>query len=151
MLEKKRDSSVLIELLNQLPDFCQDYFIGRKNERALSTRIGYARDLNHFIDWMIANHREFCRFEGKKTQIRPSDFSLITATDIDKFIEIYSDEHSIRATARTRSAISSFYKYRGGNGGFARIFTALTAAAACNTSFMDKFSHRCFPCTGARR
>ncbi len=111
MLEKKRDSSVLIELLNQLPDFCQDYFIGRKNERALSTRIGYARDLSHFIDWMIANHREFCRFDGKKTQIRPSDFSLITATDIDKFIEIYSDEHSIRATARTRSAISSFYKY----------------------------------------
>ena len=111
MLEKKRDSSVLIDLVDELPEFCQDYFIGRKNERALSTRIGYARDLNHFIDWMIQNHCEFCRFEGKKRQIKASDFSLISATDIDKFIEIYSDEHSIRATARTRSSISSFYKY----------------------------------------
>ena len=45
MLEKKRDSSVLIALMDELPEFCQDYFIGRKNERALSTRIGYALKL----------------------------------------------------------------------------------------------------------
>ena len=69
MLEKKRDSLVLIELVDELPEFCQDYLIGRKNERALSTRIGYARDLNHFIDWMIQNHREFCRFEGNRTGV----------------------------------------------------------------------------------
>ncbi len=109
MREKKRDSSVLIALVDQMPDFCQDYFIGRKNERALSTRIGYARDLSHFIDWMILNHPHFCMLEKKK--ITPADFGYITATDMDKFIEIYSDEHEIRATARARSAISSFYKY----------------------------------------
>lgn len=109
MLEKKRDSSVLIALMDELPEFCQDYFIGRKNERALSTRIGYARDLNHFIDWMIANHPYFCTLE--KRHIKPSDFGRISASDMDKFLEIYSDEHQIKATARVRSAISSFYKY----------------------------------------
>ncbi|MBR1861667.1 MAG: tyrosine-type recombinase/integrase [Lachnospiraceae bacterium] len=109
MLEKKRDSSVLIELVDELPEFCQDYFIGRKNERALSTRIGYARDLNHFIDWMIQNHPYFNKLE--KRNIKPSDFGRISAYDMDKFIEIYSDRHQIRATARVRSAISSFYKY----------------------------------------
>ncbi len=111
MLEKKRDSTVLIELVEELPEFCQDYFIGRKNERALSTRIGYARDLNHFIDWMIQNQKDFCQFEGRKRQIKPSDFGSISAIDMDKFLEIYSDDHSIPATARARSAISSFYKY----------------------------------------
>jgi site-specific recombinase XerD len=111
MLEKKRDSRVLIELVDEMPEFCQDFFIGRKNERALSTRIGYARDINYFIDWMIQNHRDFCQFEGKKRSIKPSDFGMITVSDIDKYIELYSDEHQIRATARARSAISSFYKY----------------------------------------
>lgn len=109
MLEKKRDSSVLIELVDELPEFCQDFFIGRKNERALSTRIGYARDINHFIDWLIQNHPYFCVLE--KRQIKPADFAQVSSTDLDKFIEIYSDEHSIRATARTRSAISALYKY----------------------------------------
>lgn len=109
MLEKKRDSAVLISLVDELPEFCQDYFIGRKNERALSTRIGYARDLNHFIDWLITNHPYFCVLN--KRQIKPADFGHVSASDMDKFIEIYSDQHEIRATARTRSAISSFYKY----------------------------------------
>ena len=109
MLQKKRDSSVLINLVDQLPEFCQDYFIGRKNERALSTRIGYARDLNHFIDWMIQNHSYFCTLE--KRRITPQDFGQITATDMDKFLEIYSDSHDVKATARTKSSISSFYKY----------------------------------------
>lgn len=109
MVEKKSNSSLLIELVDELPEFCQDYFIGRTNERALLTRISYARDFNYFIDWLILNHPYFCVLEKRK--ICPSDFANVKAVDIDKFLSVYSVGREVRSVAHIRSSVSSLYKY----------------------------------------
>lgn len=109
MKEKQTNSQILIQLLNQLPDFCQNIFIGRKAERVLNTRIGYARDLVKFFEFIVDTHPYFC--DKKIKEIVPADMAQISAEDLDKYIEIFSDGHEIKTVARMKSSISSMYTY----------------------------------------
>lgn len=109
MKEKQTNSQLLISLLNDLPDFCTNIFIGRKAERVLNTRLGYARDLKKFFEFLIDTHPYFC--EMKVKQIQPSDMKEVSAEDLDKYIELFSDEHEIKTVARMKSSISAMYTY----------------------------------------
>ena len=59
----------LRELLQTLPNFCRDYFIGIEPTTSSRTRIAYAYDLGIFFEYMHENN-PFCR----KTEI--SEFPL---------------------------------------------------------------------------
>lgn len=109
MKEKKSSSLVLFSLLDSLPEFCNNLFVGRKNERVLNTRLGYARDLKQFFDFLMDTHPYFCDMKVK--DIKPSDMSAVKAEDLDKFIEIYSEDHAVKTIARMKSSISAMYSY----------------------------------------
>lgn len=109
MKEKQSNSKVLLSLLERLPDFCDSFLIGRKNEREITTRINYAWDLIHFFDFLRDTHPFFCDKEIK--QIQATDMQQVSVADMDKFIEIYSDDHSQRTIARMKSSVSALYGF----------------------------------------
>ena len=109
MKEKATVSSKLFTLLDSMPEFCNGFFIGRKNERVLNTRLGYARDLYVFFEFLHNTHPYFCEMDTRS--IQPADMAQVRAEDLDKFIEIYSEKHSVKTVARMKSSISALYSY----------------------------------------
>lgn len=109
MKERKTQSETLYELSSGLPEFCEGFLIRRSNERALNTRLGYARDLDLFFDWLIAYHPHFSVLN--KREITTDDMKKVSTTDIDRFLDYYSESHAVTTVARMRAAISAIFKY----------------------------------------
>lgn len=99
----KTQSSILLELVSELPGFAGDFLIGRAGERAISTRIGYARDFKAFLEYQFK--------EKIPTEVTFLDLGTVTPVDIDKYLVVYMSSHSESATARAKVSISTFYKY----------------------------------------
>ena len=107
----------LRELLQTLPHFCKDYFIGIEPTTSSRTRIAYAYDLRIFFEYMHENN-PVC----KKMKI--SDFPLdildqICAQDIEEYLNwlkyyIKDDiEHTNneRGISRKLACLKSFYHF----------------------------------------
>ena len=47
-----QDIDKVSELLEQLPSFCEDYFIGIESRTSCQTRVKYAYDLRIFFDFL---------------------------------------------------------------------------------------------------
>ena len=109
MKEKKSNAEILYELVECLPDFCKGYLIVRANDRSMATRIGYARNLKTFFEYILKNVKYF---QGKSVKdILPSDMEKLSVEDLDLFIGIYSEDHEKPTIARMKSSISSMYQY----------------------------------------
>ncbi len=124
MKEKAYHEKVIIdnelklrELLQTLPHFCKDYFIGIEPTTSSRTRLAYAYDLGIFFEYMHENN-PVC----KKTDI--TDFSLelldeIKASDIEEYLSwlkfyIKDDvEHTNneRGISRKLACLRSFYHF----------------------------------------
>lgn len=109
MKEKTSNSQKLLNYLDKLPGFCQDFLLGRKSEREINTRISYANDLTHFFAFILDTHPYFC--DKKITDLVASDMAHITALDIDKYLEILADNHGEKSLARKKSSLSALYRY----------------------------------------
>lgn len=109
MKEKSTNSEKLFAQLQSLPEFCESFLIGRKNERALTTRLSYARDLVIFFDFLLNTHPFFCELTAK--DIQAADMKNVTVMDMDKFLELFGDKHSPKTTARMQTAISTMFDY----------------------------------------
>lgn len=110
-----QDFDKISELLEHLPSFCEDYFLGIEQRTSCQTRLKYAYDLRIFFDFLCKR-----RF---KTQT-PLDLTLqhlqeVTHNDIEYFLSYLShyrfngkqlscDE---RAKARKLSAVRAMFKY----------------------------------------
>ncbi len=109
MREKKSNTEILYELVDHLPEFCKGYLIVRANDRGIATRIGYARNLKTFFEYVVTNVKQF---QGKSVKdILPADMGKLSVEDLDLFIGIYSDSHEKPTIARMKSSISSMYNY----------------------------------------
>lgn len=109
MKEKKSNAEILYELVECLPDFCKGYLIVRANDRSMATRIGYARNLKTFFEYVLKNVKYF---QSKSVKdILPSDMEKLSVEDLDLFIGIYSEDHEKPTIARMKSSISSMYQY----------------------------------------
>ncbi len=109
MKEKKSNAEILYELVECLPDFCKGYLIVRANDRGMATRIGYARNLKTFFEYVLKNVKYF---QSKSVKdILPSDMEKLSVEDLDLFIGIYSEDHEKPTIARMKSSISSMYQY----------------------------------------
>lgn len=107
--KKKSQSELLIEQLDTLPHFCTGFLLNRASERALSTRLNYARDLNVFFKYIVENKPEL---KGKNpNKLECSDLSCIKNDDIDRFIQLYLENHSPATVARMRASISVIFTY----------------------------------------
>ena len=110
MRKKKSDSTVLYEIVkNDLPGFCAGYLINRENERSIGTRLGYARNLKTFFEYVTENMEEFKNRDV--TEIHASEISKITPREVDEFLAEFALERKPATAARMKSSISSMYAY----------------------------------------
>ena len=115
---EKRDENcrkTVDEILNELPSFAADYFIGVENVTSPLTRKNYAYDLRIFFRFLCEK-----LFRGKKPkEITLSDLENLRADDLERFSgylssyeingkHVYCKEY---AKARKIASVRSFYKY----------------------------------------
>lgn len=103
------------ELLDFLPPFCQDYFLGIETRTSCQTRLKYAYDLRIFFDFLSKK-----KYRKKEvTDLTLEDLEGVTNNDIELFLsylshyrfndkELSCDE---RAKARKLSAVRAMFKY----------------------------------------
>lgn len=113
----------LRELINELPGFCREFFIGIEPTTSIRTRIAYAYDLNMFFQYLFdySSH-----FKNKISSVTLQDLELVDSTDIESFLEylnfyVKTDEkhpdltlefsNKNRSKARKLSSIRSLYRY----------------------------------------
>lgn len=81
----KNNISKLRELIDQLPDFCSQFFIGISNVTSPLTRLNYARDYTIFFKFLTTNVRVF-------KNIQVVDFSLDDFNNVkQEHIELFLD------------------------------------------------------------
>jgi len=84
--ERRLDTeSKIKQLLFELPEFVEDFFIGIETTTSPLTRLGYARDLLIFFDYLYTNSRKFYGLD--KDTFTLKHLNRIEAFDIEKFIE----------------------------------------------------------------
>ena len=102
-------------LLEELPPFVEEYFLGIENQTSTLTRLNYAYDLRIFFDYLSKK-----RLHGKDVRsITLSDLEAVSATDIERFISYLSNYEfrgahescNERAKARKLSTIRAMFKY----------------------------------------
>ncbi len=103
------------ELLEELPSFCEDYFLGVESRTSSQTRLKYAYDLRIFFDFLCKK-----RYRNLAvTDLTLEHLQAITHNDIELFLSYLShyrfngkslscDE---RAKARKLSAVRAMFKY----------------------------------------
>lgn len=101
-------------VLDGLPSFCGDFFVGIENNTSPLTRLNYANDLRIFFDFL-----------SKKVLKKPilditlADLEKVTSIDIEKFLSYLSNySHggktlscNERAKQRKLSSVRALYKY----------------------------------------
>ena len=105
------------ELLLELPPFCSEFFIGVENQTTTLTRLGYARDLKIFFDFLVTNTQEFYG-------LKLNDFSLnhlnkVTSTHLEQFLNyltVYKVDgntyrNGLKGKGRKLSSIRAMLKY----------------------------------------
>ena len=102
-------------ILDELPYYCSDFFVGVENRTSPLTRLNYAYDLRVFFDFLIKKV-----FKNKKIdEISFEDLNNLQAGDIEYFLS-YLNHYEIngkseRCTesgkARKLSTLRAFYKY----------------------------------------
>ncbi len=109
------DIDKIAELLEELPSFCADYFLGIESRTSSQTRLKYAYDLRIFFDFL-------CNRKYKKLDVLDLTLVELQETshyDIELFLSYLShyrfrEKHlscDERAKARKLSAVRALFKY----------------------------------------
>lgn len=107
----------LRELLDTLPRFCKQYFMGMKEYTSSRTKVAYAYDLRVFFEYMHENNPVFKKMKIEDYPLEMLD--QITRLDIEEYLEYCSyyikdgkeymnDE---RGKSRKLASLRSFYNY----------------------------------------
>ncbi len=110
-----QDIDKIAELLEELPPFCEDYFLGIETRTSCQTRLKYAYDLRIFFDFL-------CKRKHKNKTVLDltlEDLEAISHHDIEFFLSYLSHyrfkDKSLscdeRAKARKLSAVRAMFKY----------------------------------------
>lgn len=121
---KQEQTLKLRELINCLPGFSREFFIGIEPTTSIRTRIAYGYDLNLFFTYLLQYNLSF---KGKSiVDIALPDMELINSTDIEAFMEYlnyyiksnkdnpdvqHEFSNNNKGKARKLASIKSFYKY----------------------------------------
>jgi len=110
MADSTAKADKLIQYADLLPAFCEPFLLETGTEMAITTRLAYANELNHFFDWIILNKPEFC--ECTKKDFSLDQLKMVSSQLISSYISKYLDNnHAERTVARKRAALSSFFSY----------------------------------------
>ena len=110
-----QDIDKIAELLQALPPFCEDYFLGVETRTSCQTRLKYAYDLRIFFDFLCK--RKYRNFDVLDLTLE--HLEAVTHNDIEYFLSYlshyrFNDKHlscDERAKARKLSAVRAMFKY----------------------------------------
>ena len=114
---QKRDLSNRLKMskyLEQLPNFCLDYFIGIENNTSSLTRYNYAMDLYVFFNYLS----RFV-FHKKESEITLEDINKIKSRNLEQYLSYLSFyqlndkqyKNDEKGKARKLASLRSFFKY----------------------------------------
>ena len=100
----------------QLPSYCGGYFVAISSRTSALTRLGYARDLLIFFNFLCSNP-EFDVYDPVNFTL--DKLNMVTQSDIEMYLdylncyEVDGVQHTneLRGKARKLSAVRSFFKY----------------------------------------
>ena len=102
------------KILEKLPDYCFNYFLGIENYTSPLTRLNYARDLEIFFDYLakVIFHKDI-------KSISFEDLNNLKSRDIEQYMSYLSyyeynkkDYHNgEKGKARKIASVKSFFKY----------------------------------------
>ena len=110
-----QDVDKISELLEELPSFCLDYFIGIEPRTSCQTRLKYAYDLRIFFDFLVK--KKFRNLDVLDISIE--ELKKVNSYDIELFLS-YLTHYRFRdkilscneqAKARKLSAVRALFKY----------------------------------------
>lgn len=116
----KRDEENIFkirELRLELPSFCGQFFMGIENQTTSLTRLGYARDLKIFFEFLVTNTQEFY---GKKiSELTLTDLNNVTSTHLEMFLDyltVYkvngkTYRNGLKGKGRKLSSVRALLKY----------------------------------------
>ncbi len=108
----------LFDLRNQLPEFCEEFFVGIEPQTTTLTRLNYAYDLRIFFDYLLKNVRAF-RGYVDVYDFTVEDLNKITLGNLEAYLEYLSfyefdgkeSSNSEKGKARKISTVRTFFKY----------------------------------------
>ncbi|MBQ9791091.1 MAG: tyrosine-type recombinase/integrase [Clostridia bacterium] len=115
-----RDDANLLkirEIRKELPHFCAEFFRGIEQDTTPLTRLGYARDLKLFFNFLVNEVEEF--YQKPVLSLDYPDLEKITSTHLEMFMEyisLYKDNgktyrNGEKAKARKLSSVRAMLKY----------------------------------------
>ena len=117
--ERERDNIIVLnQLMDTLPDFCAEYFIGIEQKYSILTRVGYARDFQTFFYFLVT---EIPIFKNKEIiDLTYDDLNKVTVTHLERYLSylsMYTTQQgnecmdNENAKLRKISSIRSLFKY----------------------------------------
>jgi len=115
---EKKLTLKLRELRDELPDFCEDFFIGIESQTSILTRVGYAYDLRIFFNYLLTRIRIFRDYESI-FDFKIEDLEKLTIGNLEAYLEYLSYyefegkeyTNNEKGKARKIAAVRSFYRY----------------------------------------
>ena len=118
---KERDKETTRKLLGireDLPEFCDEFFVGIEPQTTALTRLNYAYDLRIFFDYLV-KRIPFFKLKKDPKNIELRDLEGITLTHLEAFIEYLSYyefdgkefSNGEKGKARKISTVRTFFKY----------------------------------------
>lgn len=107
----------LREIIETLPPFCDEFFLGIESYTSSLTRLGYARDLKIFFTYLTEKCPEYKMLSV--TEFSLSDLDTVTSTHIEKFLNYLTYytangkkyKNGEQARARKLSSLRAMFKY----------------------------------------
>jgi site-specific recombinase XerD len=117
---KKRDEENILkirELRLELPSFCSQFFMGIEQNTTPLTRLGYARDLKIFFNFLTTNTQEFYGIDVKNFNLE--HLKNVNSTHLEMFLDfltIYkigkkTFRNNEKAKSRKLSSVRAMLKY----------------------------------------
>lgn len=115
---RKRDTLARLRLIREdLPEFCNQFFVGMEPQTTELTRLNYAYDLRLFFYYLSSATKAFS--ERKPTSFTLGDLEKVTITHLEAYIEWLTSytyngkscSNEERGKARKLSTVRTLFKY----------------------------------------
>ncbi len=116
--QQAKTSNKTEEMLKELPEFVEDFFIGQKQKTSANTRLAYAYDIRIFLKYIYDKKFKDCY--TSIAEITLNDLNNLSPKDIEKYLEYlsyYKTEDNIEhhngenGKARKLTAIKTMFHF----------------------------------------
>lgn len=109
----RKNLSKVKEIIAPLPSYVSDYFVARRTNTTIRTRLSYAYDIRKFFYWLVDVVPNIQQDNLKNIQL--DTINQLTSRDIEEYIDfLQTDEKNFNHDAgiyRKLSSLSSFFGY----------------------------------------